>query len=85
MDGLGQPGGAAEVWPGLPSYPARGTQRTLPISGVGIPAGGQELCSMGSCGLVYGNKGLVVQLEDMVRDESNPSEDTKQILRDWLF
>ncbi len=31
----------------------------------------------------YGDKGLVVQLEDMVRDESNHSEETERILRDW--
>ncbi|HLF87709.1 MAG TPA: ferritin-like domain-containing protein [Anaerolineales bacterium] len=31
----------------------------------------------------YGDKGLVVQLEDMVRDESGHSEETAQILKDW--
>ncbi len=31
----------------------------------------------------YGDKGLVVQLEDMVRDESNHSEETERILMDW--
>lgn len=31
----------------------------------------------------YGDKGLVVQLEDMVRDESNHSEETERLLRDW--
>ena len=31
----------------------------------------------------YGDKGLVVQLEDMVRDESTHSEETERILRDW--
>ncbi len=30
-----------------------------------------------------GDKGLVVQLEDMVRDESSHSEETERILRDW--
>lgn len=30
-----------------------------------------------------GEKGLVVQLEDMVRDESGHSEETELILRDW--
>jgi bacterioferritin len=30
-----------------------------------------------------GEKGLAVQLEDTVRDESNHSEDTERILRDW--
>ncbi|MCG3208171.1 MAG: hypothetical protein FOGNACKC_01773 [Anaerolineae bacterium] len=33
----------------------------------------------------YGDKGLVVQLEDMVRDESGHSEETERILRDWPF
>lgn len=30
-----------------------------------------------------GQKGLVVQLEDMVRDESDHSEESERILRDW--
>jgi len=31
----------------------------------------------------YGDKGLAVQLEDMVSDESGHSEETERILRDW--
>lgn len=31
----------------------------------------------------HGDKGLVVQLEDMVRDESTHAEETERILRDW--
>ena len=31
----------------------------------------------------YGDKGLAVQLEDMVRDESSHAEETERILRDW--
>lgn len=31
----------------------------------------------------YGDKGLVVSLEDMVRDESGHSEETERMLRDW--
>jgi len=31
----------------------------------------------------YGDKGLSVQLEDMVRDESGHAEETERILRDW--
>lgn len=31
----------------------------------------------------YGDKGLVVQLEDMVRDEMGHSEETERMLRDW--
>ncbi len=31
----------------------------------------------------YGDKGLVVQLEDMIRDESGHLEETERILRDW--
>lgn len=31
----------------------------------------------------YGDKGLAVQLEDMVRDESSHSEETERILMDW--
>lgn len=30
-----------------------------------------------------GDKGLVVQLEDMVRDESGHAEETERILQDW--
>ena len=30
-----------------------------------------------------GDKGMAVQLEDMVRDESGHSEETERILRDW--
>lgn len=31
----------------------------------------------------YGDKGLAVQLEDMVRDESGHFEETERILQDW--
>lgn len=31
----------------------------------------------------FGDKGLQVQLEDMVRDESNHYEETERILREW--
>ena len=31
----------------------------------------------------FGDKGLVVQLEDMVRDETTHSEETARILEDW--
>ncbi len=31
----------------------------------------------------YGDKGLVVQLEDMVRDETGHAEETERMLRDW--
>ncbi len=31
----------------------------------------------------FGDKGLVVQLEDMIRDETGHSEETERILRDW--
>jgi bacterioferritin len=31
----------------------------------------------------YGDTGLAVQLEDMVRDETEHSEETARILRDW--
>jgi bacterioferritin len=31
----------------------------------------------------YGDKGLVVELEDTVRDETNHLEETERILRDW--
>ncbi len=31
----------------------------------------------------YGDKGLMVQLEDMVADETGHAEETERILRDW--
>jgi bacterioferritin len=31
----------------------------------------------------FGDKGLAVQLDDMVRDESGHAEETERILRDW--
>ena len=31
----------------------------------------------------YGDKGLAVQLEDIIRDESSHAEETELILRDW--
>jgi bacterioferritin len=31
----------------------------------------------------FGDKGLVVQLDDMVRDESGHAEETARMLRDW--
>lgn len=32
---------------------------------------------------LFGDKGMVVQLEDMIRDESGHSEESERILRDW--
>jgi bacterioferritin len=31
----------------------------------------------------FGDKGLAVQLEDMIRDESGHAEETERILKDW--
>ncbi len=31
----------------------------------------------------YGDKGLMVQIEDFIRDESSHVEETERILRDW--
>ena len=31
----------------------------------------------------FGDKGLAVQLEDMVRDETRHMEETERILKDW--
>jgi bacterioferritin len=31
----------------------------------------------------FGDKGLVVQLEDMIRDEMGHSEESERMLRDW--
>lgn len=31
----------------------------------------------------YGDYGLMIQLEDMIRDESNHAEEVERILRDW--
>lgn len=32
---------------------------------------------------VFGDKALVVQLEDMIRDEATHAEETERVLRDW--
>ena len=31
----------------------------------------------------FGDKGLAVQLEDLIRDESGHAEETERMLRDW--
>jgi len=31
----------------------------------------------------FGDKGMVVQIEDMIRDETGHSEETERMLRDW--
>jgi bacterioferritin len=31
----------------------------------------------------FGDKGMVVQLEDLVRDETGHWEETERLLRDW--
>jgi bacterioferritin len=31
----------------------------------------------------FGDKGLMVELEDIVRDETTHAEETERILRDW--
>ena len=31
----------------------------------------------------FGDKGLVVQLEDMIRDETSHAEETERMLRGW--
>jgi bacterioferritin len=31
----------------------------------------------------YGDKGLAVQLEDMVRDETSHAEETQKLLKNW--
>jgi bacterioferritin len=33
----------------------------------------------------FGDKGLAVELEDMVRDETGHSEETERMLRNWPF
>ena len=31
----------------------------------------------------YGDRGLVVSLDDIVRDETSHAEETERVLRDW--
>ena len=31
----------------------------------------------------FGDRGLVVQLDDIIRDESSHAEETERILKDW--
>lgn len=44
---------------------------------------GQDYATRAEEAEEYGDQGLVVQLEDMVRDETGHSEETERILRDW--
>ena len=44
---------------------------------------GQDYTERASQAEAYGDKGLVVQLEDMVRDETGHAEETERMLRDW--
>jgi bacterioferritin len=44
---------------------------------------GQDYTQRAEEAEAYGDKGLVVQLEDMVRDETSHSEETERILRHW--
>lgn len=44
---------------------------------------GQDYTQRAQEAEAYGDKGLMVQLEDMVRDEMGHSEETERMLRDW--
>lgn len=44
---------------------------------------GQDYGQRAEEAAAYGDRGLVVQLDDMIRDETGHAEETERILRDW--
>ncbi|GAB4153776.1 MAG: ferritin-like domain-containing protein [Candidatus Promineifilaceae bacterium] len=44
---------------------------------------GQDYAQRAQEAEAYGDRGLVVQLDDMIRDETGHAEETERILRDW--
>lgn len=44
---------------------------------------GQDYAQRAEEAEAYGDRGLVVQLDDMTRDETGHAEETERILRDW--
>jgi bacterioferritin len=48
-----------------------------------VALGGEPVTEPAPVAEAFGDKGLAVQLEDMVRDESNHSEETQRLLQDW--
>ena len=46
---------------------------------------GQDYAQRADEAEAYGDRGLVVQLDDMIRDETGHAEETERMLRDWLL
>lgn len=66
-----------------PVPPAKTNRQMLEAVLVAEKQAGQDYTRRAVEAEEYGDKGLVVQLEDMVRDETGHSEETERILRDW--
>lgn len=66
-----------------PVPPAKSNREMLEAVLAAELQAGQDYAKRAEEAEEYGDKGLVVQLEDMVRDESGHSEETERILRDW--
>ncbi|MGE0552176.1 MAG: ferritin-like domain-containing protein [Gemmatimonadales bacterium] len=66
-----------------PTPPAASNKAMLEAVLVAERRAAQDYAERAKQAEAYGDKGLAVQLEDMVRDESGHSEETERILRDW--
>jgi bacterioferritin len=66
-----------------PVAPAKGNREMLEAVLVAERQAIADYTQRAEDAAAFGDRGLVVQLEDMVRDESTHSEETERILRDW--
>ncbi len=66
-----------------PVPPARTNREMLEAALAAERQATQDYTRRAEEALAFGDKGLAVQLENMVLDESGHSEETERILRDW--
>jgi bacterioferritin len=66
-----------------PVPPAHNNREMLQAVLVAELQAGKDYTQRAEDAEAYGDKGLVVSLEDMVRDEMGHSEETERMLRDW--
>jgi len=66
-----------------PVPPAKTNREMLEAVLVAEKQAGKDYTRRAEEAEAYGDKGLVVALEDMVRDEMGHSEETERMLRDW--
>ncbi len=66
-----------------PVPPARNNREMLEAVLAAELQAGKDYTQRAEDAEAYGDKGLVVALEDMVRDEMGHSEETERMLRDW--